>query len=361
VRENLTNSVNVTLNDAEVDGQTLVIQSCDDGAHGTTTEVGGTVTYTHSGLSRLDDQFDCVVTDGGLTETTTVFVDVIYCGDGAQQAPEECDDGNLNNCDACTNACKVGPNVKMVNISGGPFTMGDSAFTASSPTRVVTVPSFQVSRAEISVAQYRACVRAGGCSAAATTSGCTYRATAGTNDARPVNCVSWDQATQFAAWCLNDPDFVGTALSLPTEAQWEYLAKGGANQLYPSGNTVPSSRTQAVYNTTAPVNVCTVGVKTVAGLRVQGPFNLCNLVGNVSEWTRDNYAAYSNTSPVDGSAVVIANNYNVVRGGSWSTARTSNLTSAYRLPLLRSQRRPEVGFRVACPAQGTCAFTGEAP
>ena len=360
VREGEGDAFLITLNDLEVDGQSLWISSCADGAHGTTAVTGASVTYTHSGLSRQDDQFDCVVTDGALTATTTVFVDVIYCGDGVKQAPEECDDANLNNCDSCTNACQFGPDVTMVNVTGGDFTMGDKSLSASSPTRLVSVPDFQVSRAEVTVAQYRSCVKSGGCSTPGALAGCLYRSTPGANDSKPVNCVSWDQANMFMAWCLSDPNSTDTPLSLPTEAQWEYLAKESANYTYPGTNTLPS-RSQAVYYATAPANVCTVGVNLVGGQRVQGSFNLCNIVGNVSEWTQDNYAAYTATSPTDGSAFVNGNNYNTIRGGSWASKRSNYLMSSYRLPLYRTSQRPEVGFRLSCSAHDVCGFTGEAP
>ena len=360
VREGLSASVNITLNDEEVDGQTISIQSCGDGSNGTTIISGGVVTYTHDGLSRAPDQFTCIVTDGNLTAPSVVNVTVVYCGDGVKQAPEECDDGNINNCDTCTNACQIGPSVSMVNIPGGTFTMGSKSTAVTSPTRVLDVNDFQISRAEVTVAQYRSCVKSGVCSAPANRSYCTYRPTPGANDHLPVSCVSWDQAQSFMLWCLNDPTPGAIPLSLPTEAQWEYLAKGNNDFTYPSGSAIPS-RAQAVYYTTKPSRVCSVGVNLVSGYKAQGTFNLCNMVGNVREWVQDNYAYYSASNLTDASAFENNSAYRVVRGGSWNSKRSSYLMSIYRTPFHHTQQHPEVGFRLACPAHDACGFIGEAP
>ena len=53
------------------------------------------------------------------------------CGDGVVQSGEACDDGNLFNCDQCTNSCTLGPQLDMVEVSGGDFMMGDNRDNSS--------------------------------------------------------------------------------------------------------------------------------------------------------------------------------------------------------------------------------------
>ncbi len=103
---------------------------------------------------------------------------------------------------------------------------GDAA-PAEPPTEVEWVPvpapdgpaalgPFEITRAEVTVAQYRACFEAGRCNAPLEAMGCNWAAD---RDAHPVNCVSRNDATNFARW-------VGGRL--PTSAEWMHAARGPA-------------------------------------------------------------------------------------------------------------------------------------
>ena len=206
--------------------------------------------------------------------------------------------------------------------------MGDQRGNPDSnaiPIHMVTLPSFEIMRTEVTVSMYRACVNAGAC----TEPNCVGDSTVGNNYCNyganasdyPVNYISWYQINDFAAW-------VGARL--PTEVEWEYTARGqGQNIIYPWGNTSPTC-------TLVDYNGSTCGVGTSPGCAhptgniAQG---VCDMAGNVWEWTQDEWHTNYNDAPSDGrgwctgecpvnasDANYDANNNTnrVMRGGRWS-------------------------------------------
>ena len=120
----------------------------------------------------------------------------------------------------------------------------------------------------------------------------TWTAKAGSNENRPINCVSWLEAYAFCIW---DGGF------LPSEAEWEYAAAGGKEQrTYPWGSTDPGTANQyAIYGCYYPSgppgfkcsglsNIAPVGTATAGA----GLFGHLDLAGEVYQWTLDFYANY---------------------------------------------------------------------
>lgn len=121
----------------------------------------------------------------------------------------------------------------------------------------------------------------------------------------PALKVSWYGAKAYCAWAGRD---------LPTEAQWEYAAKGMENRRFPWGNDDPVcslARFSGCGN--SPVEVGSL----LSGANVWG---VLNLAGNVAEWANDRYAAdYYSQSPQENPPGPINGYYRVIRGGSWQT------------------------------------------
>jgi sulfatase modifying factor 1 len=164
------------------------------------------------------------------------------------------------------------------------------------------------------------------------------------NELRPINCVTWYEAYAFCIW---DGGF------LPSEAEWNYAAAGGAAQrLYPWGSTDPDTKSQyAVYGCLYPQptafnEVTADNISNVDQLPMGvGAFGQWALAGNMAEWTLDFYNPTYPT-PCSDCAELTPSGQRVFRGGSFDRAEPLLETSS-RVPsdpMLRSQ---DVGFRCA--------------
>jgi formylglycine-generating enzyme len=153
----------------------------------------------------------------------------------------------------------------------------------------------------------------------------TWTPTAGTQETRPINCVTWQEA---AAFCIWDGAF------LPSEAEWEYAAAGGSQQrAYPWGATAPGTTSQyAIYDCNYPTvgNACS-DVSSIAPVGAakagEGRYGQLDLAGNMWQWSADWYGTY--VSPCTDCAKVSAGSSRVLRGGGFREA-ASNILPTYR-------------------------------
>lgn len=258
----------------------------------------------------------------------------------------------------------------MVYVPSGTFKMGsDNGDSDEKPVHSVTLDSFWIDRTEVTDAafkkfvadtRYRTDAEKIGSGYVFDASKNTWNDTQGADwqhprgpgsnlngrDDHPVVLVSWNDANAYCQW---------TGGQLPTEAQWEYAARGPQNYTYPWGNTFQGTQLNFCdkncsltyadktvddgYADIAPVGSYPSGISWVDAL---------DLAGNVWEWVHDWYGPYSAalqanpTGPNSGT-------YRVLRGGSWSApggdARTANRATG--LPV---NRRTNIGFR--CVAAG---------
>jgi formylglycine-generating enzyme required for sulfatase activity/serine/threonine protein kinase len=256
----------------------------------------------------------------------------------------------------------------MVPVPAGTFQMGSpegEGDTDEHPPHEVTLPPYCIDRTEVTVAAYAECAAAGGCRAAQlTTNWANFtmeqlkrgnRLCNGTDRPdHPINCVDWDQAAAYCTW---------KGKRLPTEAEWEYAARGNDRRLYPWGNEAPSatrlnacgsecvalvkfvffSKLVMMYpdndgwETTAPVGSYPGG---------QSPFGALDMVGNVREWMADWYGDYPKLAKTDPQGPSTGTS-RVSRGGGWSLVDVAKARAADRDwpdPMLRAI---DLGFRCA--------------
>jgi formylglycine-generating enzyme required for sulfatase activity len=245
----------------------------------------------------------------------------------------------------------------MVAIPGGTFAMGSDGADANpseKPIHSVTVAAFRLDRTEVTVAEYGECVRARACSEPEpyTNEPANYRVFCNWHHpegraSHPINCVDYDQARTFCAWA---------GKRLPTEEEWEYAARAGAEgRKFPWGNDKPDQTRlngcgeectknlrahrfpsgAALYPAsdgwpeTAPVGSFPAGASKDGVL---------DMAGNVWEWTASQFATYDGTSTEP---------KRVLRGGSWGggDARTERTTNRFRL--VPTGRAQFLGFRCA--------------
>ena len=166
----------------------------------------------------------------------------------------------------------------------------------------------------------------------------TWTDDAASNETMAINCVSWFEAFAFCEW---------DGGRLPTEAEWEYAAAGGSqNLLYPWGIDAPSvSEPRANYLDSDGSPFVAVG----SHLPGDGAWGQRDLAGGMLEWALDWYNAAWYVG--GGSVCTNCANLNdgggrVLRGGSWSNG-VDSLRAAARLSVDPSSRDINVGFRCA--------------
>ena len=238
---------------------------------------------------------------------------------------------------------------EMVVVPAGSFTMGSPSDEPDrdpdeGPQRTVTFSQpFAIGRYEVTFAHWDACVAAGGCAG--------YRPDDRSwgRGSRPVIDVSWNDAQEFVSWLSRQ---TGESYRLPTEAEWEYAARGGTATPFWMGATI--STAQANYDGNFAYGQGVKGgyrQKTVAvddPTFPANPFGLLHVHGNVLEWVQDCYAHSYDGAPSDGQEAVSRNDCSerVLRGGSWYTY-PRNLRSAFRDGFAPVDRDSFIGFRVA--------------
>ena len=196
-----------------------------------------------------------------------------------------------------------GVSYKMINVEGGTFTMGATAemedealWDREKPTHSVTLSNYYIGQTEVTQALWKAVMG---------NNPSYFKGDEG--DDLPVEYVSWDDCQEFIRK-LNR--LTGKRFRLPTEAEWEYAARGGNKSRgykYAGSNAIDEV---AWYGSNS-VRIHTVAAKQANEL------GLYDMSGNVFEWCQDwfgNYSSGSQTNPTG----PISGSYRVFRGGSWN-------------------------------------------
>jgi len=231
-----------------------------------------------------------------------------------------------------------------ITIPAGSFQMGSEHGEArEKPVHEVTLEAFEIARDPVINAQYAAFVRSKGVKPPRHWS--EGRVPEG-KEQHPVVHVSWRDARAFCQWLTSEQGDTKRPVRLPSEAEWEYAARGSEGREYPWGAPEPDP------------DLCNfgenVGDTTPVGSYPKGatPEGVHDLAGNVWEWVEDAWHGDYNGAPSDGSPWTggKAGAGRVVRGGSWYVVAWS-CRSAFRYRNQPDDRIDFLGFRCA-RAQG---------
>ncbi len=212
--------------------------------------------------------------------------------------------------------------VRMALVPAGRFMMGsDTGSEDEKPPHAVSLEPFYIDQYEVTNARYKVCMNASACTAPHY----QYYDRAEIEN-HPVIYVNWDQAVAYCQW---------RGARLPSEAEWEYAARGDDGRTYPWGEGLAPDQANPKARETNPVGSYENG---------KSPFGLYDMAGNVSEWVNDLYDPYpggdANANPGFGQ------NFRVVRGGAWGTDDFSVRATA-RKYLDASIATSDVGLRCA--------------
>jgi len=210
--------------------------------------------------------------------------------------------------------------MEMVYIPAGSFNMGsvdEDADPDEKPERWVTLDDYWIDKYEVSNAQYQKCVKAKECDEPLelnSESRIGYY-----NDPQyenyPVVFVNWYQANSYCKW-------VGGGL--PTEAQWEFAARGNGGRKYPWGNQSADCSTANIRgcgNDTGPVDGQEDG---------ESPHKVRNMAGNVWEWVNDWWAESYDPADTNNPRGPKDGVMRALRGGSWASSTWGVRTTVRR-------------------------------
>jgi len=239
--------------------------------------------------------------------------------------------------------------IPMVLVPAGCFIMGrDDYAEDEKPAHEQCVDEFWIGKYEVTNAQFAEFINAGGYDNPEywTEAGWEIRQDESwtaprywddpnfNNANQPVVGVSWYEALAYATW---------RGATLPTEAQWEYAARGPDSLLYPWGNEYDGAvfiHNGSTDGTTAEVGSKPEGASWVGAL---------DLSGNVGEWTLSRFASYPYVAN-DGREVIPGRSSREMRGSTWYSRTVEGAQSADRNAVYSTLRNDVYGFRVAHPA-----------
>ncbi len=229
--------------------------------------------------------------------------------------------------------------IRFLWVPGGTFEMGGEERYDGKPVHRVTMSPFYLAETSVSNRQYGEFLEGTGRAEPK-----YWRDRRFSDPDQPVVGVSWHDAVAFCEWLS---PLLGHEVQLPSEAQWEFAARGTDGRTYPWGEEDPDS-SRACFEEGQPARLGSFP----SG---RGPFGHLDLAGNVWEWCRDvwneeAYAERAGAEVIDPVVTAGDQDFRVLRGGGWSSP-AGHLRAAYRSRNLAAHRWYGDGFRVsAAPA-----------
>ena len=235
--------------------------------------------------------------------------------------------------------------MEMVYVPGGTFVLSERG-KGGEGAHTVTLHNYWIDQTEITNMQYYQCVEAGACRAPTTCAWGepTYK-DASYKD-HPVICITWQMANAYCEWAGG---------RFPTDAEWDYAARGPERSIYPWGDSFDAARLNFCdascphtdsqyrdyndgYGMTAPVGNYPDGVSWCGAM---------DMAGNVWEWVADWYGPYG-TGAQENPAGPTTGNERLIRGGSWYDASDFNRAD-HRHPYDPQDYNHLIGFRCVMP------------
>ena len=258
----------------------------------------------------------------------------------AQAAREPAIKGVFQDCDGCPS---------MTSIAVSSFTMGSphnepGRQETEGPNSIDIAKAFAIGRFEVTVAEFAlfvtearhvvnsSCTHSGKVNRYATWQSPGFEQ----NSRHPVTCVSWYDAKAYTVWLSRKS---GKTYRLPSEAEWEFAARGGTTSAYWSGEKINPGQANvgSARDGTIPV-----------GYFGANRLGLADMHGNVGELVADCWNADLSFTAADGRPQLLSGNCSqrIMRGGGWDSA-VANARSASRINVSDTAASTEMGFRVA--------------
>lgn len=256
-----------------------------------------------------------------------------WAGSGDTEMPSKAQSVLASELDYPTKLPADFPLSKMIPIKGGTFQMGSNeGGDDEKPIHSVTISDFELGETEVTFEQFDAYCEA---------TGKVKPDDEGWGRGnRPVINVSWQDAQAYCQWLSEQ---TGRTWRLPTEAEWEYAARGGqvaTDTKYAGSNDLEEVAWYGK-NRTHPV-----------ATKQPNELGLYDMSGNVYEWVEDQWHANYEGAPTDGTAWMDGKkgSTRVIRGGYWlNSARGCRVS--YRLSYSPEGRNSTVGFRLVVSSQ----------
>ena len=218
---------------------------------------------------------------------------------------------------------------EMVYVEGGTFQMGSNRYLNEQPVHAVTLNSFNIGKYEVTQAQWKAVM--------------------GYNpsffcrcdcDNCPIENITFSDVKRFISE-LNRQ--TGKNYRLPTEAEWEYAAKGGKQSkgyAYSGSNNL---------NQVGWFGVISENKTHAVGSRIANELGIHDMSGNVEEWCSDGYGDYNSKSEMNPTGATSGWD-KVIRGGSWQSSEILCRTAARNRGDAALSKGSNIGFRLVLPA-----------
>jgi formylglycine-generating enzyme required for sulfatase activity len=219
----------------------------------------------------------------------------------------------------------------MVFVQGGTFIMGctdeqgNDCKNDEIPRHAITVSSFNIGKYEVTQRQWKLIMNGNNPSQ-------------NKGDNLPVEYVSWDEVQEFI-FRLNN--LTGKQYRLPTEAEWEYAARGGnksQSYKYSGSNNLTNV---AWYDGNSN------GLTHPVGTKLPNELGIYDMSGNVFEWCSDWYGAYSASAQQNPTGPSSGTRH-IIRGGSW-IHESLRCRVSYRSAHEPNERFDSLGFRLVLP------------